>query len=194
MIDPIEIAVKDFFRAELPVLLWEFKADLNAYLASHLVPDDRDTLDELIAYNKRNRQRVMPIFGQTLFHAAAAKTGLDDPAYRDALSASGERTRNAVTAAFAKHDLDALLAPTSAPAWKTDWVSGDRISVSSWSLAAASGYPNVTVPAGHISGLPVGVSFMGLAFTEAKLIQMAYAFEQATKVRVEPTYIPTLEQ
>ena len=167
---------------------------LNAYLTSHGVPDDRDTLDELIAYNERNRQRVMPIFGQELFHAAAAKTGLDDPAYREALSASGERTRNAIKAVFAKHDLDALLAPTNAPAWKTDWVNGDRFSVSSSSPAAVSGYPSVTVPAGHVSGLPVGVSFTGLAFTEATLIQMAYGFEQATRIRVEPTYIPTLEQ
>ena len=195
IVDPIEIAREDAVGdPELQVMLWEFKADLNAYLTSHGVPDDRDTLDELIAYNERNRQRVMPIFGQELFHAAAAKTGLDDPAYREALSASGERTRNAIKAVFAKHDLDALLAPTNAPAWKTDWVNGDRFSVSSSSPAAVSGYPSVTVPAGHVSGLPVGVSFTGLAFTEATLIQMAYAFEQATKVRVEPTYIPTLER
>ena len=194
IVDDIEIDRDDSIRVSYRVMLWEFKADLNAYLKSHGVANDRDTLDDLIGYNEQNRDTVMPIFGQEHFRAAEAMSGLDDPEYLEALSASGERLREALSAAFADHDLDAMIAPTNAPAWNTDWVSGDRLSVSSSSAAAISGYPSVVVPAGYVSGLPIGVSFIGLGFSEASLIQIAYVFEQATRARVEPTYIPTLEQ
>jgi amidase len=194
IIDPIGLTLDEAIGdAEFQVLLAEFKADLNAYLESHDVADDRDSLAEIITYNAQSPDTVMPIFGQEIFHAAQATTGLADPAYLEALAGSGERVREALIAIFTKHELDAVVAPTNAPAWKTDWVGGDRFSLGSSSLAAISGYPSVTVPAGHVSGLPIGVSFVGRELAEASLIQMAYAFEQATQARVEPTYIPTLE-
>jgi amidase len=195
IVEPIDLVPDEAIgNAEYQVLLSEFKADLNAYLQSHNIAEDRDTLEELIAYNVRNKDTVMPIFGQEIFHAAQATTGLADPAYLEALAGSGERVREALIAVFSRHNLDALIAPTNAPAWKTDWVGGDHFSVGSSGLAAISGYPSITVPAGYVSGLPIGVSFVGLALGEASLIQIAYAFEQATLARVEPTFIPTLER
>ena len=195
IVDPIEFAADESIaRAEMQVFLSEFKTDLNDYLASHQRPADRDTLAELIEFNQRNRDVVMPIFGQELFQAAEATVGLGDPAYLEALAGSGERVREALIAAFAENKLDALVAPTNAPAWKIDWVAGDRFSVGSSGVAAISGYPSITVPAGEVSGLPVGISFIGLGWSEAALIQTAYAFEQATQARTEPSYIPTLEK
>jgi len=195
IIDPVEPAADDsIIGAEFQVLLSEFKADLNAYLASHDVADDRDTLEELIAYNERHRDAVMPIFGQEIFYAAQATPGLSDPAYLQALAASRTRVRESLAATFGEHELDALLAPTNAPAWKTDWVLGDHFSIASSRLAAISGYPSVAVPAGDIQGLPVGVSFVGPELSESALLQIAYAFEQATRARAEPTFIPTLER
>jgi amidase len=195
IVDPIDIEPNaDVGNAEFQVMLWEFKADLNDYLISHDIAEDRNTLGKIIAFNQRNQQTVMPIFGQEIFHAAQATTGLTNPDYLEALAGSGERVRELLIGIFSQHKLDALLAPTNAPAWKTDWLEGDRFSVGSSPLAAISGYPSVTVPAGYISGLPVGVSFIGLGWRDASLIQIAYAFEQATQVRLEPSYIPTLER
>lgn len=194
IVDPIEITRdRSIGVAVRQTLLWEFKAGLNRYLASHPVPDDRDTLAEIITYNERHRARVMPSFGQELFYEAEAMSGLDDPAYQLALAAGRDRARSDLDAVFAEHGLDALVAPTNGPAWKTDWLNGDRFSVSSSGFPATSGYPNVTVPTGYVSGLPVGLSFIGLAFSEPTLIQIAYAFELATGVRIEPMYRPTLD-
>jgi amidase len=195
IIDPIELQAEEAIgNAEFQVLLSEFKADLNDYLEAHNVPADRDSLAELIAYNEQHKDTVMPIFGQEIFHAAEATIGLADPAYLEALAGSGERVREAVLTVFARNELDALIAPTNEPAWKIDWIGGDRYSLGSSPLAAISGYPSIAVPAGHVSGLPIGISFVGLEFSEPALVQMAYAFEQATRARTEPTYIPTLER
>jgi len=195
LIDPVTVEAGEILRgAEFEVLLYEFKADLNAYLASHDVADDVDTLDELIAFNRAHADTVMPIFGQSVFELAAAKGSLEDPAYREALAANNLRMRELLDAAFAEQDLDALLVPTNAPAWKTDWLLGDRYMLGSSALAAISGYPSVAVPAGYVSGLPVGVAFVGRPLTEPRLIQTAYAFEQARPVRREPEYLPSLER
>lgn len=195
LVDPITVETGELLRgAEFEVLLYEFKADLEGYLASHEVADDVDSLDELIAFNRAHAGTVMPIFGQSIFEAAAAKGGLEEPAYREALANNNVRMREQLAAVFAEHDLDALLVPANAPAWKTDWLLGDRYLLGSSALAAISGYPSVAVPAGYVSGLPVGVAFVGQPLSEAGLIQTAYAFEQGRPVRQEPEYRPTLER
>lgn len=196
LVDPLEITLdpKVTRDAEYQVLLYEFKADLNAYLASHNISEDRDTLAELITFNEDNRDTVMPIFGQEIFVAAEATGGLGEAAYEQALETSGEQMRAALDALFRKHQLDALLAPSNGPAWKTDWVAGDRFALASSFFAAISGYPSINVPAGDVSKLPVGVSFVGPALSEVALIQIAFTFEQATLARTEPAYIDTLER
>ncbi len=195
LVDPVSLELDESVgAAEFTVLLTEFKANLNAYLENHDVPEDRDTLTELIAWNEQHRDVVMPIFGQEIFHAADATTGLANPDYLEALAASGERLREAVLAAFSTHGLDALVVPSNGPAWKTDWVLGDRFGVGSSTVAAVTGYPSITVPAGAVAGLPLGISFIGLALQEPKIIRIAYAFEQATAARIEPAYLPTLER
>ncbi len=194
LVDPVEHEVDDgLFEADYQVMLHEFKAGLNAYLASHPVPDDRDSLADLIAWNQANSDRVMPYFGQEVFLAAEATAGLDAPAYREALAAGPERARRDLTALLRRHRLDALVTVANSFAWKTDWLAGDRFMVGSSSLAAIPGFPNVTVPAGHVSQLPVNVSFIGEPFAEPMLIRIAYAFEQATRALREPRFLPTVE-
>ena len=182
---------------ELPsydVMLYEFKANLNAYLAS-LGPDSPvKTLEEAIAFNEAHRDREMPYFGQDIFHKAQEKGPLTTPEYREALETCRRMTRkDGLDAVFAEHRLDALVAPTGAPAWMTDLVNGDHYIGGSSTPAAVSGYPNVTVPMGFVFGLPVGLSFMGLAWTEPRLIGLTYAFEQATRHRKPPGFLPTVD-
>lgn len=194
LVDDIEPALPDaLFEAELEVMLYEFKAGLNAYLASHPVPEDRNTLAKLIVWNQDHAERVMPIFGQSLFLQAAAKGGLDEPAYRQALADGPQRMAELLQTLLADHELDALLTPAGSFAWKTDWVAGDRFMVGSSSLAAMSGFPSVTVPAGDVSGLPVGVAFVGEPLSERRLLRIAAAFEQAAAARLEPAFVPSLE-
>lgn len=194
LVDPLDVEPADgIFDAEYQVMLHEFKAGLNAYLASHPVPDDRDTLAELIVWNRDHAATVMPLFGQEIFLDAAAAGTLDDEAYRSALENGPLRMRRRLAALLAGHDLDAVLTAAGSFAWKTDWLAGDRFLVGSSSLAAMSGFPSVTVPAGAVRGLPVGVAFVGEPFAEASLIRIAYAFEQAAAARLEPRFLPTLE-
>ena len=184
IVDPIMIETPGLRDAEGVVLEYEFKADLNRYLEQSRAPVA--SLAEVIEFNEANAATVMPIFGQELMIAANEKSPLTDEVYVEALENSRRLSRQAIDAALAEHDLDALLAPTNGPAWLTDHVNGDSFSVGSSSLAAVSGYPNVTVPAGFVAGLPVGVSFIGAANNEKLLIEIAYAFEQASKVRQPP--------
>ncbi len=193
VVDPADLP--DF--EELPsydVMLYEFKANLNAYLAS-LGPDSPvKTLEEAIAFNEAHRDREMPYFGQDIFHKAQEKGPLTTPEYREALETCRRMTRkDGLDAVFAEHRLDALVAPTGAPAWMTDLVNGDHYIGGSSTPAAVSGYPNVTVPMGFVFGLPVGLSFMGLAWTEPRLIGLTYAFEQATRHRKPPGFLPTVD-
>jgi amidase len=182
--DPVEIDTSGVGAAELEVLYYEFKADLNRYLERSGAPVE--SLATIIRFNEEHAASVMPHFGQEHLLAAAAKGPLTEPEYLEALAASGETLRERLTAAMDAYDLDALIAPTNGPAWMTDHVNGDNYQVGSSSYAAVTGFPNITVPAGFIAGLPIGMSFIGRPFTEKDLIEMAYAFEQATLARRPP--------
>jgi len=184
IVDSIEIDTTGMGDAEGTVLRYEFKADLKQYLEQTGAPFD--SLAEIIKFNEDNKETVMPFFGQERMLASQEKGPLTDDEYLAALETSKRVSQSGIDDAMTEHDLDALIAPTNGPAWLTDHVNGDSFHVGSSSFAAVSGYPNVTVPAGFISGLPVGVSFIGQAFSEKLLIEIAYAFEQARSVRRPP--------
>jgi amidase len=188
IVDPVDIGkMGDVGDAELEVLLYEFKAGLNEYLAGLGAGDHPRTLKELIAYNAAHRDTEMPYFGQELFEQAQERGPLTDAKYVRALAKARMNTRaRGIDAVMDAHRLDALLAPTNGPAWLIDLVNGDVDSGGSSSPAAEAGYPSITVPAGYAFGLPVGISFFGRAWSEAKLIGLAFAYEQAAKVRRPP--------
>jgi amidase len=176
-------------QSELEVLLYELKADMAAYLAEYAPGAPVKTLADLIAFNERNKAKEMPYFGQELFLRAEAKGGLDSKEYLDALAANRRLSRaEGIDKALADHNVEALVAPTNQPAWLTDFIKGDASGGGFAQAAAVAGYPHVTVPAGYVQGLPVGLSFVGTAWSEARLIALAYAFEQATKARRAPTF------
>jgi amidase len=194
IIDPANIATAGKFDdSELDVLLFEFKADLDGYLAGLGPSSPVKTLADLIAFNVRTRDREMPYFGQELFEQAQKKGPLTDPKYRKALAKDRLMARTqGIDATVLKHKLDAIIAPTMGPAPLIDLVNGDPGGGgSSTTPAAVAGYPSITVPCGYVSGLPVGLSFFGRAYSEATLLRLAFAFEQATKFRVPPTYLAT---
>ena len=177
---------------EYEVLLYEFKADLNAYLARRGHPLAR-TLDDVIRYNEGNAEREMPWFGQEIFLEANAKGPLSEKAYVDARANCVRLTRDeGIDVALKQHRLDLLVAPTGGPAWVTDLVNGDHFSGGSSSMPAIAGYPAVTVPAGMVHGLPVGISFFGAAWSEPVLVKAAYAFEQASRARRVPAFQATV--
>ena len=179
-----------FGDAEFDVLLYEFKEDLNKYLAVR--GGSNKTLKDLIAFNDQNADREMPYFGQDIFIQAEAKGDLNDRAYRIALLQSKLMTQEqGIDGIMDKDKLDAIVAPSGGVAWMTDLVGGDCGVFESSSIAAVAGYPNITVPAGYVQGLPAGISFFGRAFSEPTLIKIAYAFEQATKMRKPPKFLPT---
>jgi len=186
IVDGLEIDIEDAFAAENLVLSYEFKADLAAYFERTDAP--HDSLADIIAFNEANAERVMPFFGQELMLAAWEKGPLTEPEYLQALEAGRRITREGIDGVLAEHDLDALVAPTNGPAWMTDPVNGDNFGISSSSYAAISGYPNITVPAGFVFDLPVGLSFFGGAYAEKQLIEIAYAFEQTTSARRPPEF------
>jgi amidase len=194
VVDPADIPhAGTYDEAELDVLLFELKADLNGYLAQ-LGPTARvRTLAEVIAFNEQHRDREMPYFGQELFTQAEAKGPLTTPAYRNALDTCRRLARTSgIDAIMAKHQLDALVAPTGNPAWPTDLVNGDHFTGSSSTPAAVAGYPSVSVPMGYAWGLPVNLSFFGRAWSEPTLLRIAYAFEQITMHRKPPRFLATL--
>ena len=174
---------------ELTLMTYELKEDLNAYLATRKGVPVR-TLADLIAFDKKEAAREMPWFQQELFEKSQERGPLTEKAYLDALAKARKLAGpEGIDAALAKDHLDALLAPTVEVAWLTDWVAGDNVpGPSSSTPAAVAGYPDITVPAAYIHGLPVGISFFGAKWGEAKLIGLAYAFEQLTRVRKPPTF------
>jgi amidase len=195
IIDPVEITTPDDLgKAEFEVLLYEFKADLNRYLAGLGPGAPVKSLKEAIAFNEAHSDREMPYFGQEIFLGAEAKDPLTSPEYRKVLArckrASGPEGIDAV---MTRHRLDALVAPTSGPPSLTDLVNGDYGPNGASSIPAVAGYPHITVPAGFVSGLPLGVSIFGRAWSEMTLIRIAYAYEQETKHRQPPRFLETVE-
>jgi amidase len=195
IIDPADIPTNGKFDdSEFEVLLYEFKADLNAYFATLGATTPVRSLKELIAFNESKANLEMPYFGQDIFEKAEAKGPLTDRKYLQALRKNHLLTRTqGIDFIMKKHRLDALMAPTGGPPWPTDWINGDHFSGGYSSASAVAGYPHITVPAGYVYGLPVGVSFFAGAYSEPTLIKIAYAFEQATKARRPPKYLPTVD-
>jgi amidase len=195
IIDPANIpTARDltFLGSELPVLLYEFKANLNRYLTSLGPSAPVRSLAEVIEFNESHAAQELLYFDQNLFHIAEEMGPLSDPAYRDALERTHRSARQkGIDAVMDQFQLDALVMPTTCPPWTIDLVNGDHILGIGSSPAAQAGYPLVTVPAGFSFGLPVGLLFTGRAFSEPTLIKLAYAFEQATQARHPPQFVPT---
>jgi amidase len=194
LVDPADIeTLGKFGDSELLVFLYELKADLNAYLARLSPGAPVRTLKDIIDFNERNRQKEMPYFGQDMFIKSEAKGPLTEKEYLDALAKNHQLARvEGIDALMDKHKLDAIVAPTGGPAWLTDLVNGDAFAGGSSNAAAVACYPNINVTAGFISGLPVGISFFGRAWSEPTLIRLAYAFEQTTKARQAPRFLPSI--
>jgi amidase len=194
----VEMASSDTFgKTELEVLLYEFKADLNAYLANRGRMAKVHSLEDVIKFNQENCARVLPYFGHERMEAAQEKGPLTGKRYLNALAKNHRLSRDeGIDAVMKEHKLDAIVCPSGGPAWMIDLVNGDGIrswDMDSTSYAAVAGYPHITVPAGHIFGLPVGISFFAGAWQEPTLIRLAYAFEQATQVRVPPKFLSTAD-
>ena len=195
IVDPANIPTAGKFDdSEFEVLLYEFKTDLNAYLAG-LRPGTRvKTLADIIRFNDENKAREMPFFGQEILKQAQEKGPLTSAKYKAALAKNRRMSRTeGIDLVLKRYSLDAIVAPTGSPAWPTDLVNGDHFTGASSTPAAVAGYPNINVPAGFAYGLPVGISFFGAPFSETKLIRIAYAFEQATKHRKPPTFASRAE-
>lgn len=195
IVDPADIKTAgQLWECESEILLYEFKAGVNEYLEGLGPGVQARSLADLIAFNEREREREMPFFGQELFVMAEKKGPLTSPDYRKLLESCQEGARkDGIDAVMAEHGLDAIVAPSGSPAWFTDLINGDHFLGASAGPAAVAGYPNITVPAGHVHGLPVGISFFGAAWSEAKLLNLAFAFEQATRHRRPPRLLPAVE-
>jgi amidase len=193
IVDPADLPMHGASdAAEREVLLYEFKADLNTYLA-RLPAEFPHSLDDLIRFNDAHAARELEIFDQELFRQAQSKGGLEESAYREARDTCLTATRGGgIDAVICEHDLDAIVAPTSGPAWLIDAVNGDMDTGGCSSPAAVAGYPHITVPAGLYRGLPIGLSFFGKAFSEPKLIKLASGFEHAAKARRVPRFLPAV--
>jgi len=195
LVDPADVPHRqNLYDPEYQVLLYEFKADLNAYLGSLGPGATVKTLEDAIAFNEAHRDREMPYFGQEIFLEAQEKGPLTTPEYREALETCRRLSRaEGLDAVLDEPRLDAVVAPTGSPAWTTDLVNGDHFIGGSSTPAAVSGYPSVTVPMGFHFGLPVGLSLTGRAWSEATLIRLAYAFEHATHHRRPPRFLRTAD-
>jgi amidase len=194
VVDPADIeSFGKFDETELLVLMYELKADLNAYLSERPGKQVR-TLADVIAFNGNNKDREMPYFGQDLFLKAQEKGPLTDKEYIAALAANHSLSReHGIDGVMDKFHLDALFAPTGGPAWLTDLVNGDHAVGGSSNAAAVAGYPNINVPAGLLFELPVGISFFGRAWSEPTLLKIAYGFEQLIKARKPPQFLEEIK-
>lgn len=174
----------------LQVMLWDLRTGLATYLRDYVDPAfPIRTISDVIAFNRAHARKELPWFGQDLFEMAEATGELDDPEYiRMVTEVQAWGRQHGIDALLRQHDLDALVAPTNLPAARIDLVNGDRASGGTSTASAVAGYPIVTLPAGYVAGLPIGISFLGTAYAEPTLIRLAYAFEQATQARREPTY------
>lgn len=191
-VDDVPNASK-YGESELTVLLYELKADMAAYFSDYGAASPIKTLADVIAFNEKHSAQEMPYFAQEHFRHAQAKGGLDSQEYLDALANNHRYSRaEGLDQVLKEHQLDALVAPTGGPAWLTDFVNGDAVGGSFTSPAAVAGYPHITVPCGAVQGLPIGLSFVGSAWSEGPLIAMAYAYEQASLQRAAPTYAKSL--
>jgi amidase len=192
VIDPANIpTAKEMGKAELTVLLHEFKADLNRYLSA-LETSKVRSLKQVIEFNEKHRKKELKYFGQDLFVKAQKTAGLKDRKYLKALKEDHLLSRQkGIDFVMDRYRLDALVAPTTSPAWVIDLVNGDHVLGGASQPTALAGYPAITVPAGFSSGLAVGITFMGRAYSEPTLIRLAYAFEQATHHRARPRFRAT---
>ncbi|MFX1569848.1 MAG: amidase [Promethearchaeota archaeon] len=194
IIDPTNITiVNDLNEPEYEVLLYDFKHDMNEFLRSNVPDDFPQTLNELIQYNNQFKDKIMPYFGQEIFKMSEEKGPLSSEEYKAALEKCQRLSRDeGVDKIIQENQLDAIIAPSGGPAWIIDYVNGDHSTGGSSSPSAVSGYSNITVPAGYVFGLPIGISFIGGLFQEPILLKLAYAFEQATKVRQPPKFLKTI--
>jgi amidase len=195
IVDPADVPNFDKFgKTELEVLHYEFKADLNKYLKTLDGKARIHSMEELIRFNEESKDSVMPYFGQEHMITAQEKASLRDKKYREALAKNHRYSRkDGIDIAMRKHKLDALVVPSGGPSWVIDLINGDSSNwdMESTSPAAVAGYPHITVPAGYLFGLPVGISFFAKPWQEPALIKFAYAFEQATQFRRQPRFLPT---
>jgi amidase len=198
IVDPVKIpTLGKFGDSEFEVLLFEFKADLDKYLTWLGPASPVHSLKDVIAFNDAHKEQEMPYFGQEILTMAEKKGPLTDPKYKAALAANRQKARAlGIDAAMTAHRLDALFSPTGGVPWLIDLVNGDSSGANAEApstITSVAGYPHITVPAGYFRGLPVGVSFFGRAWSEATLIKLAYAYEQATKHRKPPTFAATAD-
>ena len=195
IVDPADLETfGKFDESESLVLDYELKADMEKYLARRGPASPMKTLKDLIDFNNQNAAKEMPYFGQDIFLRAEKRGPLSSREYIDALEKNHRLTKNeGIDAIMDKHKLDALIAPTGGPAWVTDLITGDHFGGGSSNAAAVAGYPNINVTAGSMFGLPVGISFFGRAWSEPTLLKITFAFEQATKARRTPKFLPTAD-
>ena len=190
IVDPIDLPQPEYGNAMLRVLLYEMKADLPGYLATFAPGAGVKSIADVIAFNRAHAEREMAWFGQEFFERAEKLGGLDSPPYLAALAECRRASREeGLDKAFREHRLDAVIAPTGGPAWLTDPVNGDHYTASFATPAAAAGYPHLTVPAGFVSGLPIGISFVGPAWSEARLLALGHGYEQATRLARPPAFL-----